>query len=163
MATDKDVILNALQRERDELHEKIMQIDRIIGRVRKLDNTNDGLDGPVKQLAISKPQQNTPVKFLANTKDIKVLVIKVFDIVGKASSLKDLQHEYYKLTNSPYPIRETIRGLNRSKVLLMVRIKYSYRGVLWARANWVENGRLLDEYKPEGFDDLYKEDELIYE
>jgi hypothetical protein len=164
MATDKDVILNALQKERDDLHEKIMQIDRIMGRVRSLDNADNGLNEPVKQLVSPTNKPVTPLKLLAtNTKDIKVLVIRVFDIIGKASALKDLQYEYFRMTGSSYPIREVVRSLNKSKVLLMVRIKYSHRGVLWARASWVQDGKLLDDYKPDGFDDLYKENELIYE
>ena len=38
---DKEVILAALQRERDELHDKIMQVDRIIKRVKSVDYTSD--------------------------------------------------------------------------------------------------------------------------
>jgi hypothetical protein len=41
MATDKEVILSALQRERDELHDKIMQVDRIIKKVKNVDYSND--------------------------------------------------------------------------------------------------------------------------
>lgn len=37
MATDTEVILIALQKERDELHERIMQVDRIINRVKSID------------------------------------------------------------------------------------------------------------------------------
>ena len=37
MATDKEVILNTLQRERDELHERIVQVDKIIKKVKGLE------------------------------------------------------------------------------------------------------------------------------
>lgn len=140
-----------------------MQVDRIIKRVKDIEPSNEGILEPL-QIAAKEPKKAvSPVKLLMNTKDSKVLVIRVFDIIGKASTLKDIQHEFYKLTRNPYPIREVLRSLNKSRVLVMVRIKFTHRGVLWIRSSWLENGRLMDEHKPEGFDDLYNADELIFE
>lgn len=41
MVTDSEIILSALQRERGELHNRIMQVDRIISRIRSIDYSPD--------------------------------------------------------------------------------------------------------------------------
>jgi len=46
---------------------------------------------------------------------------------------------------------------------MMIKEKSANRGILWVKKEWVENGQLLDEYKPEGFDLLYKGENLRYE
>lgn len=44
---DTQVILMALQKERDELHEKIMQVDRIMSRIEGIGYTHDDIKQPV--------------------------------------------------------------------------------------------------------------------
>ena len=161
MTNDKQVILNALQRDRDELHDKIMQLDRIIKKVKGLDYSNE-LDNDVKQLAV-QPAQLAPIDKFNVQADIKVQVLTVFEIIGHAAKLKDLQYEYHKLSGNAFNIREVVRGLNRQRILLMIREKDSIRGVLWVKKEWVRNDVLLDEYKPEGFDMFYQAGNLIYE
>lgn len=162
---DKQIILAALQRERDELHEKIMQVDRIIKKVKGLDYSNDEINDSVKQLEVKSNSQqqieHTP-KF-SKTSDIKVQVLTVFEIIGKAAKLKDLQYEYHKLSGNAFNIREVVRGLNRQRILLMIREKDAHRGVLWVKKEWVKNSVLLDEFKPEGFDLFYQPSNVIYE
>jgi hypothetical protein len=163
MANDKEIILSALQRDRDELHEKIMQLDRIIKKVRGLDySTNEQGNDSVKQLAV-QPAQLSPIDKFNVQADIKVQVLTVFEILGHAAKLKDLQYEYHKLSGNAFNIREVVRGLNRQRILLMIREKDSIRGVLWVKKEWVRNGVLMDEYKPEGFDMFYQASNLIYE
>lgn len=165
MGTDKEIILNALQRERDELHDKIMQVDRIIKRVKGIDYSNDIVNNNVMQLDVMPVtnQLADPINKFNKTSDIKVQVLTVFEIVGKASKLKDLQFEYHKLSGNVFNIREIVRGLNRQRIILMIRERNTHRGVLWVKTEWVRNGVLLDEYKPEGFDLFYQAANLIYE
>lgn len=163
---DKEVILSALQRERDELHDKIMQVDRIIKKVKSVDYSNDN-NGENKQLetTIAVKQPVVPVKpvSLSTSTDIKVQILRVFEILGKASKLSQIQQEFTKLTGSNYNVRDVVRGLKQSKILLMLKLIDSHRGILWVKKDWVRNGVLLDEYKPEGFDLFYQPSNLIYE
>lgn len=163
---DKEVILSALQRERDELHDKIMQVDRIIKRVKGLDYSNDNSNDNAKQIeAIATKQpvvMNKPVSVSTST-DIKVQILRVFEILSKASKLSQIQDEFTKLTGSNYRIRDVVRGLKQSKILLMLKLIDSHRGILWVKRDWVRNGVLLDEYKPEGFDLFYQHSNVIYE
>jgi hypothetical protein len=95
--------------------------------------------------------------------DMKVQVLKLFDIIRKASKLKDLQAEYTKLTGSNFSIRDILRGLHHSKLLRLIREKNVNRGMLWVKTEWIENGQLLGEFKPVGFDLLYKSENIEYE
>jgi len=162
---DREVILAALQRERDELHDKIMQVDRIIKKVKSVDYSEDNLlDNPM-QLEIKEAASPVlaPVKTFSKSADIKVQILTVFEMIGKAAALKDIQHQYFQLTDKAYNIREVVRGLNRQGIVLMIRVKDSQRGVLWVKKDWVRNGCLLDQYKPEGFDLFYQATELLFE
>ncbi len=158
---DEELMLAALNKERQQLHERIMQIDRIIKKIKASEYSFSGevnsIDMPVTPV---QPEQS-PV-FPKNA-DLKVQILKVFDILGKASKLQDIQNEYNRLNEGSYPLRDTIRSLQGSKLLVMIRVKNAGRGFLWAKADWIQNGELLGEYKPEGFDLFYKPENLVYE
>lgn len=163
MATDKEVILNTLQRERDELHEKIMQVDRIIKRIKGLNyDAADSMEEPLKLEVKPAEKAVMPVNFGVST-DLKVQVLAVIDQIGKAVKLKDIQSEYHRVSGNAYSVREAVRSLNRQHILLMMRQRDAVRGVLWVRRDWVINGVLLDQYKPEGFDLFYQPSNIIYE
>lgn len=163
---DKEVILSALQRERDELHDKIMQVDRIIKRIKNVDYSTDSSNDNAKQIEailIKKPVVLAKPISLSTSTDIKVQILRVLELLGKASKLSQIQDEFTKLTGSNYRIRDVVRGLKQSKILLMLKLIDSHRGILWVKKDWVRNGVLLDEYKPEGFDLFYQPSNLIYE
>ena len=157
-ANDTDVLLNALRKEREQVHQKLMQIDRIIKQVKE-----------GKHLANTAPLETSkegkqPVRIEFPQKaDLKVQILRVFDLIKRASKFNDIQAEYNRLNGNPYPLRDTVRSLQQSKLLVLIKEKNATRGFLWAKSEWIDNGQLLDEYKPEGFDLLYKPDNLIYE
>ena len=157
---DIDVMLIALKKEREQAHQKVMQLDRIIkgikeGKYSSDINTHERIETANKQ----------PVVFNQSfkTADIKVQVLKVFDSIGKAVKLQTIQDEYNRLAETKYPIRDTVRSLQNSDKLKMIKEKGASRGFLWAKADWIDNNQLLDQYKPEGFDMLYKAENLEYE
>jgi hypothetical protein len=155
---DTDVMLSALKKEREQAHQRVMQLDRIIKQVKDgkyLTNstTPDNNKDSKQPVRIEFPQKA----------DLKVQILRVFDIIRKATRLNDVQAEYNRLNGNPYPLRDTIRSLQSSKLLVLIKEKTATRGFLWAKADWIENGQLLDEYKPEGFDMIYKPENLIYE
>lgn len=161
---DTQVILMALQKERDELHNKIMQVDRIMSRIEGIGYTDNEGKQPVKEIAANTSNEDKQLPdVFTNATDIKVQVLMIFDIVKKAAKLKDLQAEFFRLTGKTYNIREAIRTLNRARIVRMIKLKDSQRGVYWIKDEWIENGHLKDEFKPEGFDLFYKAGNLIYE
>lgn len=162
MATDTEVILNALQKERDELHDKIMQVDRIIKRVKSLEYNPDQQQ-PVKELSNNDSKAELPLKLFSKQADIKVQILRVFDIIGKASKLGEIQKEYNQLSGNKYPIREAVRTLHKAGLLKNIREQRLTRGYLWVKTAWLENGQLAEKYKPEGFDVLYAIENIIYE
>lgn len=162
MATDTEVILLALQKERDELHEKIMQVDRIIKRVKSLEYAPEQ-PAPAKELKADNSANNQPVKLFTNRADIRVQVLRVFDIVRQAVRLQVIQAEYTQISGNKVSIRDTVRSLQKSTLLKLMRNKHNSRGNLWVKSEWVVNGQLLDEYKPEGFDLLNRPEDLIFE
>jgi hypothetical protein len=158
---DEDLMLAALGKERQQLHERIMQLDRIIKSVR------NGEYSPATNVisidATTLPAIPEQTMSFPKKADLKVQILSVFDFIGKAAKLQDIQNEYNRLNEGHYPLRDTIRSLQTSKLLVMIKLKNAARGFLWSKTDWIENGQLLPEHKPEGFDLLYKPENLIFE
>lgn len=154
---DDEMMLYALSKEREQLHQRLMQVDRIMKKIRGGEYMNQA----ITTLEVIPTTESKQLEFPKQA-NIKVQALKIFDIVRCAAKLKDIQDEYYKLTGSNYNLRETLRTLHSSKRLLMVKEKDANRSIFWVKPEWVDNGVLLDEYKPEGFDILYKADNLEF-
>lgn len=161
-ANDLEVILSALGKERAQLHEKLMQMDRIIKKIRSGNYSNNTPNENMLVLAAKVNEQKTIGNAIASTTDLKVQILLVMDDLKKASKLKDVQSHYFKLTRNSYNIRETLRSLNRSGLLKMLRERTSGRGVLWIKTEWIENQLLKEEYKPMGFDVIYRPDNIEF-
>lgn len=157
-ANDSDVIISALRKEREQAHQRVLQLDRIIKQVKENKYSGNAIPNDVSK----DSKQPVRIEFPQKA-DLKVQILRVFDMIKKATKLNDVQSEYNRLNGNPYPLRDTIRSLQQSKLLVLIKEKTATRGFLWAKSDWVENGQLLDEYKPEGFDMLYKAENLIYE
>ena len=163
MNTDTEVILLALKKERDELHEKIMQVDRIISRVRSIDYNHDVLpvDSTPERVEDSRNEQPKAISF-PKSADIKIQVLRIFDIVGKAAPLAELQKEFTDITGNQYKIREAVRSLQINGIVKMLKFKNASRGFMWVKTEWIENNTLMDKYKTIGFDLLYKPEQLMF-
>lgn len=161
MNTDTEVIISALRKERDELHNRLMQIDRIIDRVKSLEYDPEIVQLPVKEIADNKDDKQFAV--FANKADIRVQVLMVFDLIKQVAKLKDIQAKYSQISGNKYNIRETVRTLHKAGLLRLLKQKGTDRGFMWIKADWLVNGQLADQYKPEGFDILYKPETLIFE
>lgn len=158
---DIEVILKALTRERDELHTQLMQLDRIIKRV-KTGTYSDEVLEPVqapKQLEVA-PIKKTPLPSIANT---KIQVLKVFDVLGVACTLKQIQVEYTAMTGDKSNIRDIVRSLQKSTLVKLMKVKPAIRGIMWVKSEWVIDGQLEEKRKSEGFDVLYTTGSLIFE
>lgn len=156
---DYEVMLMALSKEREELHDKLMQVDRIIKKVKSGEYM--GYSNAITLDITPKPQQSQRIAFPKHT-DAKVIVLKAMDNLSQLASLKQIQAEYSNITGNEFNIRDTVRGLNKSKLLLLMREKNAERGNYWVKSEWLVDGRLLDEYKPDGFDLLYNPDNLEF-
>ncbi|MBS1917466.1 MAG: hypothetical protein JST87_14400 [Bacteroidetes bacterium] len=163
--TDSEMMLQALRKEREIVHERLMQIDRIIKRIRtgKLLNEESLGDAGIVVDAPQITNAIAPLNEFPKNADIKVQIIRVFELHRKAAKLKELQNIYNKLNETHYNIREPLRSLHRSRIVRMIREKDASRGIFWVKSEWIENEQLLDEFKPDGFDMLYKADNLEYE
>jgi hypothetical protein len=163
MATDTEIILLSLQKERDELHERILQVDRIIKRVKSIDYGGENLVPLYEEQPAATPapaELPKPVAF-PKTIDIKIQVLRVFDIVGCAASLSQLQEEFSTISGNAFKIRETVRSLYNVGLVKQIKYKYASRGFLWVKTEWLKDGVLQDKYKPVGFDLLHKPESLI--
>lgn len=161
MNTDAEVIIIALRKEREELHQRLMQIDRIIDRVNSLEYDTEIVQLPVKEIANNKEEK--PLAIFANKADIRVQVLMVFDLIKQAAKLKDIQEKYSQISGNKYNIREIVRTLHKARLVTLVKQRSNERGFMWIKTDWLVNGQLADQYKPEGFDMLYKPENLIFE
>ena len=157
---DTDIILSALRKERETAHQKVMQLDRIIKKIKEGKYEENVLE---IQAIENTNKQPIVLNQAFKTADTKVQLLKIFDSIGKVVKLQTIQDEYIRLTESNYNIRDIVRSLQRHQKIKMLKEKGASRGFLWLKSEWIENGLLLDQYKPEGFDLLYKAEDLIFE
>ncbi|MBS1511220.1 MAG: hypothetical protein JST86_10285 [Bacteroidetes bacterium] len=158
---ETQVILDSLYKQKKELADKLNEIDKVIKRI-KYGNINLGLSkGKPQQAdttnhAESHEQQAFPIKA-----DLKIQVIKVFDILGVACKLSDVREKYHEITGTYVNFRETLRNLNRHDILKLIQPKNNIRGLYWVKAEWLdENNNLKEQHKFDGFDLIYT-DEMI--
>lgn len=157
---DDEVMLMALSKERAILHEQLMQVDRIIKKVKSGEYMGYS-NAMVLHVAPKEQPVSQRIAFPKHT-DTKVIILKAMDNLRQIASLRQIQDEYSQLSGNNQGIRENVRSLNKAKLLLLMRAKDNDRGVFWAKSEWIVNGELLDEYKPEGFDLLYKAENLLF-
>jgi hypothetical protein len=111
---DIELILSSLNKDKRELLDKVNEIDKLIKRL-KYGNLNLGLnkvakiDSPFTDIEVIEQPKGFPMKA-----DLKVQVIKIFDILGQAVKLKDVQVKYKELTGINHNLRETMRNLNNT-------------------------------------------------
>jgi hypothetical protein len=160
---DVELILNSLNKDKRELLDKVNEIDKLIKRI-KYGNLNLGLnkvkniDSSITDIEIIEQPKGFPMKA-----DLKVQVIKIFDILGEASKLKDVQVKYKELTGIHHNLRETLRTLNKHDILKLLQPKGTIRGLYWIKSEWLDdNGRLKDKYRFEGFDLLFTDDMIEF-
>jgi hypothetical protein len=96
--------------------------------------------------------------------DLKVQAIKIFDTIGVACKLRDVQEKYKELTGLNSNLRETLRNLNKHEILKLIQPKGTQRGLYWVKTEWLEeNGtRLQENHKFEGFDLLFTDDMIEF-
>lgn len=158
---ETQVILDSLYKQKKELADKLNEIDKVIKRI-KYGSLNLGaskgkpLQNEISGDAESNNQQGFPIK-----SDIKVQVIKIFDILGVASKLSDVRDKYHEITGTWVNFRETLRNLNKHDILKLMQPKNNLRGLYWVKTEWIDaNGNLKEEHRFDGFDLLFT-DEMI--
>jgi len=157
---DIEVILHSLNKEREYLHQQLMQIDRIIKRVKcgTFSNESAPITPQISQPAIVAKAAIS----LTNTDNLKIQLLRVMDVIGKGCKLKTIHEEYNKQTGNKYPIRDALRALQEAGLVRLAKEKENTRGFMWVKREWVENGRLKNEHKPHGYDMLYREEDIIF-
>ncbi len=157
------MVLESLTKDKRELLDKVNEIDKVIKRI-KYGNLNLGLSKVQTNevnndtIAESKQEQVFPMK-----SELKVQVIKIFDILGVACKLKDVQDKYKEFTGVWHNLREALRNLNKHEILKLMQPKGTMRGLYWVKAEWLdEAGKLKEQYKFEGFDLLYTDDMIEF-
>lgn len=162
----QQLILDALNKQRAEIYAHLKQMDKVIKQVK--DGDFSGI-GDAERLASARQDFAAHIATESNSinpksykGDIKIGVLKAFDTIGKACKLRALQDVYANLTGHNVNIRESVRALNRSKKVWLMKEIGAERGIYWVRSEWVEDGKLLEEFKPDGFDLLYDDANLEY-
>lgn len=160
---DIELIISSLTKDKRELLDKINEIDKVIKRI-KYGNLNLGLnkgnkaENTITDIEIIEQPQAFPMKA-----DLKVQVIRIFDLLGEAVKLKDVQDKYRELTGIRHNLREVLRNLNKHDILKLLQPKGNIRGLYWVKSEWLEdNGRLKDKHRFEGFDLLFTDDMIEF-
>lgn len=160
---EKELILKGLYRDRDELTARLSEVEKLIKKIKS--NTFSLVQTPViedtNNVVDITPANEPMFPFKA---EFKFQVLAIIDMIGVACKLKAVQDKYTEITGSNYSIRETMRTLNKHKVIKLLRPKGTDRGLYWVKTGWLEdnNTRLQDKYKFYGFDELFKAEEIEY-
>lgn len=162
-SNDIQLVLDSLTKDKRELLDKVNEIDKLIKKI-KYGNLNLGLNKVVKNDApnidddTTQQSQAFPLKA-----ELKVQVIKVMDILGQASKLNTIQDKYKELTGIHHNLRETLRNLNKHDILKLLQHKGTIRGLYWIKSEWLdEEGKLKEQYKFEGFDLLFSDENIEF-
>ena len=157
------LVLDSLTKDKRELLDKVNEIDKVIKRI-KYGNLNFGLSKvlPVEQINADNNVNELPQAFPMKS-NLKVQVIKIFDILRVACKLKDVQDKYKELTGVNHNLRETLRNLNKHEKLKLMQPKGAMRSLYWVKSEWLNaDGTLQEQYKFEGFDLLYTDDMIEF-
>ncbi len=159
-----ELLLSSLTAKKDEVVAYLRILDKAIkgmkeGNYSALLNN----DAPVTSIELVevKAPQLTYAQFPTKA-NIKVQLLTIIDMIGKACKLKDIQDEFTRLTASKFNVREPIRTLHKAGRLLLMREIDANRGIYWVKSEWVEDGILLPQYKFEGFNLLYNDSNIEY-
>lgn len=161
------IVIESLNKEKRELLNKVNEIDKVIKRIR-YGNLNLGLFKGTKgndtaMLEDDDHETQQPKAFPVKA-DLKVQVIKIFDMLGVACKLCDVRDKYKELTGHTANLRETLRNLNKHDILKLIQPKGTMRGLYWVKTEWLEeNGtRLKEQHRFDGFDLLYTDDMIEF-
>ena len=166
--TETQLILNGLYRDRQELTKQLTDVERLIKKIKLGTFSLNGNDN--NAIDTNEPVNNSNAT--PETKQIdfplrgelRVQVISVFDLIGKACRLKEVQDKYKEVTGLRPNLRETLRTLNKHKILRILKPKGTERGLYWVKEEWLEGDgcKLKEQYKFEGFNLLYNDEDLEY-
>lgn len=158
-AQDIELIINSLNKERNELLLKVAEIDKVIKRI-KYGGLDLGLkdDDADKTADETQANQSFPVKA-----ELKVQAIKIMDMLGVASKLSDVRDKYHEITGLNVNFRETLRTLNKHDILKLLQPKGNVRGLYWIKTEWLdEQGNLKQQHKFNGFELLFTDDMIEF-
>src|SRR5215813_9317168 len=162
-AQDIELIISSLNKERNELLLKVAEIDKVIKRI-KYGGLNLGLAKQAEDndLAPAIEQTENPATFPVKA-ELKVQAIKIMDLLGVASKLRDIRDKYHEITGLNVNFRETLRNLNRHEILKLLQPKGNLRGLYWIKAEWLdEQGNLKQQHKFHGFELLFTDDMIEF-
>ena len=85
-------------------------------------------------------------------------------MIGCACKLYRIQEQHKQLTGFRHNLRETVRNLHKHGILRLLKPKGTERGLYWVKTEWLENNntKLKNEYKFEGYDLIYRDDDLEF-
>ncbi len=95
----KELILNGLYRDRDELAAKLSDVDKLI---KKIKTGNLALNNTPNKQTVTADAVEQPVKTLEfpYKSEFKFQLLALFDLIGTPCKLKELQEKYAELTGS---------------------------------------------------------------
>jgi hypothetical protein len=161
--TEIQIVIDSLNKDKRELLDKVNELDKLIKRI-KYGNQNLGLSkGMPVELLDEESNKDVQLRPFPLKSELKVQVIRIFDILGVACKLNDVQDKLKEFTGFYVNLRETLRNLNKHEILKLMQPKGTMRGLYWVKAEWLDNeGKLKEQYKFEGFDLLYTDDMIEF-
>ena len=107
--TEIQLVIDSLNKDKRELLDKVNELDKLIKRI-KYGNLNLGLSKGM-QVGTLNVESNKEVQLQSfpMKSELKVQIIKIFDILGVACKLKDMQEKYKELRGMYVNWRESLR------------------------------------------------------
>jgi DNA-binding HxlR family transcriptional regulator len=166
---DNKIIIEALKQKKLELLTQVAQLDKHIKELQGKDNNSSSpvinSMASIRNLPNNQTVTNPLLFKLPKTNQVKAEVLGLFDFFNRPVRMSELQEKFMEgKTLSDFHIRETVRSLNKSGVVKLMKINESNRNSYWVKTDWIDKAtkRLKDEYKWEGFDSVFSPDELKF-
>lgn len=152
--------IEILKHQRDKLRQELNDVESAISYQESL-LKNPPLNGNVVESEKQEESsEHLPTPIL--TGSIKPTILLILDEVRQPIKMSDLQQQYQNKTNKELPIREYARSLNKQGLLKIMKLNGSNRNSFWVKSDWIHNGKLKNEYKWEGFDNIYSDADIVF-
>lgn len=161
---EQQIMIDALQVQRDKLARELATIDKVIKKVKIGDRIASNSETGAIEQPVRPDVKPSNYIFPANA-DIKVQLLSLLEMKKKPVKTKELQTDYNKYSGHTYSVRESLRSMQKSGIVALLKLKGATRGFLWVKRDWIDptNNQLMDEYKFQDFDMLYTPENIEFE
>ncbi len=161
----KQLMIEALLEKRKKPSKEVSEIDTIINNLRN-ELKSDGIkvSEPPNPEIVNTPPVNNILNLFPTTGGIQSQVLAAMDYQNKPLKMSQITETIKEQTGRDLDVRETVRGMNKKFLLILMKINNSNKYSYWVKPEWYdkESRSLREQYKLQDMDILYDPSNIEY-